>query len=266
MTLKVRSPEPNLALPDAVRTKFPADWSWTVLSADGAETESPTTSTVVGFVARGALTFETERRSGFEPISEGCPGGRRTDAIFVRHPWTAVRFDRVAHVSVVADWFDVVGPSEASRRRYDAGGEKIVAEEDVGSPLRLGGPFVAVGVAGVADDDPKTKGALKLRAGYEIARPSWLVHSVAAESSIARGAVRDFVVVPMTEAALATAWHTDWSLGVGVPVRVDDPTVGVRFQVGLHFPVVGLVVSFDKYFGPHVAGDKVWNAFLQLSF
>lgn len=266
MILRVRSPGPNLTLPDTVRKRFPADWTWTSLSADGKESESPATSVVVGFVARGPISFGTERRSGFESIPEGCPGGRRTAAIFLRHPWTAVRSDRVTHLPIVADSFEVFAPNGTSSWGYDVGGAKIVAEENVGSPLRLGGPFVAVGVSGVVDDDPKTTGALKLRAGYEIARPSWLVHSVAAESSIARGEVRDFVLVPMTEAALATGWFTDGALGFGVPIRIDDPTVGLRFQFGLHFPVVGLVVSFDKYFGRHVVGDKVMNAFLQLSF
>lgn len=265
--LKLQAPRPDLAVPDDLRTKFPEDWVWTALTADGEEGASPSASMVVGFVARGSLTFDTTRRSGLEPIPEGCFGGRRTQPIFVRHPWIAVRIEHVASVPVVADSFEIVDSSEDPRRGYGVRGDELITEDEtVGGVLRLGGPFVAVGVSGVVDDDPKTKAALKLRAGYEIARPSWLIHSVAVESSVARGAVRDLVLVPMTEVAPASGWNAHVSFGVGVPVRVDEPAVGFRFQMGMHFPVAGLIVSFDKYFGRDVVDDKIANAFLQLSF
>lgn len=108
--------------------------------------------------------------------------------------------------------------------------------------LRHGGPYVAAGGA-IGSSAP-----FRLRAGYEIAAPSWLVYALAVETD----AVRSVLVTPSVEASLPWIFPIGWlpafSVGVGVPVQVTPVLrAGFRAMVGAQYPVVGFTTSVDVF-------------------
>ncbi len=121
-----------------------------------------------------------------------------------------------------------------------------------------GGPFVAVG-GGWGTQRP-----LRLRAGYELGAPRWLVHSIAVESDTS-----DARIVPAVEALTGHAWFP-WlpaaGIGVGVPVDVyPRPRVGLRGQVALSWYVVTFLATAD-YFPAQRNNAWAGSLFAQLSF
>lgn len=111
--------------------------------------------------------------------------------------------------------------------------------------LAWGGPIVAVGVA-------RRSGAAepKLRAGWELGILRRFIATVAVESD----ARRHLEVVPSAELTPARRWPPEWwlipmpSLGIGVPVELVPRTrVGIRGQLGLHWPWLALVGFVDGH-------------------
>ncbi len=114
---------------------------------------------------------------------------------------------------------------------------------DTSESLHAGGPMLGIGGA--------FGGGLRLRAGYEIAAPSWLFYSVTAETDAS-----DFVnVAPMLEVASDQVLIIpSFGMGAGVPVQVTpDRAVGARLQATMSFWHVGVVGSLDWYPGHEAA-------------
>jgi len=105
-----------------------------------------------------------------------------------------------------------------------------------------GGPVVALG--GNLDDS----GGFRMRLGYEVAGPEWLVLSGSADFDL-HG---EWVLAPAAELATEDVMVIVPSLavGLGVPVRV-APTVdvGIRGLATITWPLVGTVLSADWYPG-----------------
>jgi hypothetical protein len=122
-----------------------------------------------------------------------------------------------------------------------------IAFEMPESSFVTGGPLAAIGVT-------LDEGDARLRVGYEIGAPPFLVHSLALESDLDEriGAVL------MTEAATPNLLFMIPSLavGLGLPVqarRGDGVRVGARLSIGVSFPFVTVVVPFDLYPGANDA-------------
>jgi hypothetical protein len=127
-------------------------------------------------------------------------------------------------------------------------------------PLVLGGPFIGAG-ASLEKDNRR----FKMRLGYEVARPSWLIYSLSADTDFRRAAV----VAPAVEAALPTFWYLSFAAGLGIPVRVYDSfDAGLRLQVSAHAPVVGAVATIDLFPGllRDVPKSATYSVYGQLSF
>jgi hypothetical protein len=109
--------------------------------------------------------------------------------------------------------------------------------------IRMGGPFVAAGGVMPPTEDTSTK--LALRAGYETAHRGWLIYSLAVDTDLSR-----VTLAPVVEAALPTSWRQHWAVGVGIPIEVaQEREVGVRGQISLHVPLVGMVITVDHFPG-----------------
>jgi hypothetical protein len=108
------------------------------------------------------------------------------------------------------------------------------------SPTVLpGGPFAGIG--GAFGEG----GGFRLRAGYELAAPSWLLWSVTAETD----AESLFVVTPLLEVASDQVLIIpSFGLGAGVPVRIEpEQAVGARLQASISFYKIGVVGSLDFF-------------------
>lgn len=201
-----------------------------------------------------------------------------TDAIYGRHlafgtPDFGRRFDFAYLLSPIRTWSGapkvhvtlryprrfarVRGPyaeGDASFHESDEGGTHVVTGtfDDDTMPesilfgfretrpfLSHGGPFLAVGSAG--DDEKRTR----LRVGWEVARPRWLLYSLQADFDF-RGRV---IAAPVVSAA--SQWITiipSIGLGLGVPVQV-APTLraGLRLQFDAMIAACGLLASMDVF-------------------
>jgi hypothetical protein len=105
------------------------------------------------------------------------------------------------------------------------------------------GPFIAVGVG----FGPQVRA--RLRAGYEVAAPPFLLYSLAIEGD----AVEELMLIPAIEVAspVLLTLIPSAGIGVGVPVMLlPDTRAGVRTQLSLMWPFVGLIGSVDVYGGP----------------
>lgn len=262
MSLSGVRPREGVPLDVASWTKgFPEDWKWFTVGTDGAEAPLSGSSVSASLVVRGRLRFNDEPWWGLESHPESCDA-RRSEAIFVRHPWLASTVDREARLPTFrARRIDVrVDPPDAVTWETKNGELRIIAGRDVGPVMRFGGPFVGLGGSAQLPNR-QGDGRFRLRAGYEIARPRFLIHSVAVETTF-----RDLFVIPATELAVASFWGLAHSAGVGVPVRLDDPTVGVRFQVGLHAPVLGFLLALDVFPALPNRERTIGSFAVQLSF
>jgi hypothetical protein len=104
------------------------------------------------------------------------------------------------------------------------------------SLLWNGGPFVGAGWAFAPN------AGTRLRIGYEVAAPYWLVHSVAVESDVSR----TLSVVPAIEAITQSSLVL--GAGVGVPIVVTPRThAGGRLQVSGSISAIGLRGAVDVY-------------------
>ena len=102
------------------------------------------------------------------------------------------------------------------------------------------GPFIAAGVG----FGPQVRA--RLRAGYEIAAPPFLLYSLAVEGDV----TEELMLIPAIEVALPSFVGVIPSagLGLGAPVMLlPDPLAGVRTQLSLMWPVAGLIGSVDVY-------------------
>ena len=106
--------------------------------------------------------------------------------------------------------------------------------------FHVGGPFVGIGGAFGGSGR-----GLRLRAGWEIAAPSWLFWSATAETN----ASDLFVVTPLIEVATDQVLILpSLGLGVGAPIRIEpDRAVGARIQGSLGVYKLGLIGVLDHY-------------------
>jgi hypothetical protein len=107
-------------------------------------------------------------------------------------------------------------------------------------PWDWGGPLLALG------GDVTSPRGFRMRFGYEMAFPHWLVYSLAFDTdyrtrlTVAPGV--ELASSRLDIAALSAA------LGLGMPVRMfSHPAVGVRAQAGLLLPMIGILASVDVY-------------------
>lgn len=112
----------------------------------------------------------------------------------------------------------------------------------------LHGPFAAVGVG----FGPRL--GVRLRGGWEVAAPDFMLYSVAVEGD----AREEMFVVPMIEIASPAFLGIvpSGGLGVGVPTMVlPDARPGFRAHASLSWPFVGLAGNVDVY--PAFAGSEL---------
>lgn len=186
--------------------------------------------------------------------------GYSTPAVYARHPLLGARESGPGKEYVI-DYYIAPLWTWAGRpdlevevvvpEGYRGGGKRVFASGTAPATLSLriekpapmvihGGPKVAVG--GSLGDDS----GLRLAAGWEVARPNWILYSIALETN----ARERHYVVPMVTAATDSIFVIIPSLGVGVgaPVEVaPDLRVGGRVAVDAHFTAVGLVTALDLY-------------------
>ncbi len=171
------------------------------------------------------------------------------DGIIARHPWFAPRPPRTQRVLTIetearpevhhpSAWRLEIRQGRAYQRRF---GERTIARLwfQLPQPRMLhGGPFALAGIAGGAG------GALRLRAGWEIAAPRWLILAVAADTDASSSAT-----LAATAEATSRAWigfPSTSSAGGGVIVAVaPEIRPGVRGQLSIAAGRVRLVVSGD---------------------
>jgi hypothetical protein len=86
-------------------------------------------------------------------------------------------------------------------------------------------------------------GGFRLRFGYEIAYPRWLIYSLALDTDYQRR----LTIAPVVEVASA-GLPVSAALGLGLPLRMfRHLAVDIRSQAGRQLPVLGLVPSVDVY-------------------
>ena len=127
-----------------------------------------------------------------------------------------------------------------------------------GRTLLAGGPFIG---AGGAFGDAR---GLRLRAGYELAGPSWLLYSLALETN-ARDRASGTLLVEAASANLAFVIPAA-ALGLG-PVVEHGPgqtATGARVQTALSWLFVTAVLHVDLF--PGQAAPARWALLGQLSF
>jgi hypothetical protein len=102
-----------------------------------------------------------------------------------------------------------------------------------------GGPIVGVGGSWLND------GGLRMKVGWEVARPSWLLYSLNFETD-----VKDHhYLVPLVQAASPMIlFLPSVAAGLGVPIRFAPiARVGGRVQIDVHLLSLGLVGALDVY-------------------
>jgi hypothetical protein len=148
-----------------------------------------------------------------------------------------------------------------ARVKGDQAGDLIFDVTVPGHAVFNGGPFAAAGGSFGAG------GGLRLRAGYEVARPAWVLYSLALESN-----ARDrFAGVAVVEAALPNFFFIFPSLGLGAgPIAERHrgaTSVGVRAQASAAFILLSAMLAADVFPGHSGAEDVVrWSLFGQISF
>jgi hypothetical protein len=113
-----------------------------------------------------------------------------------------------------------------------------------GGMVEHGGPFVGIGgVPGSGD-----AAGFRMRFGYEMAAPWWVIESVSADVDF-RGRV---VVTPAVEAVSGElVFLPSMAVGLGLPVQIlPTPTVGGRILASLQYPFVGFVMAVDIFPAP----------------
>lgn len=107
-------------------------------------------------------------------------------------------------------------------------------------PGVMHGPVAAAGVGFGAGVRPR------LRAGYELSVPGFMIYSLAVEGDVQE----ELALIPAIELAAPSMWVfiPGPGIGVGVPVMLlPDPRPGFRVQASLNWSFIGLVGNFDVY-------------------
>jgi hypothetical protein len=114
---------------------------------------------------------------------------------------------------------------------------------DLPEPRALhGGPLFLAGIAS------GTGNTLRLRGGWEVAAPRWVLLGLAVDTDVAR-----IVSVAVTAQPATTAWvgtMTSWSAGGGVVARYEEgghAEVGARGEIGASMQAARLAFSLDWY-------------------
>lgn len=114
------------------------------------------------------------------------------------------------------------------------------------SPVHHGGPMIGVGA--VADRDGVRR---TVRMEYELGVRNHVLPGVSVETGPAWVLTPRVELSTMTRAIMRTRvqlypWHTAWSAGVGVPVRLDGTGPDtVRLLAGAHWFLLGLSAAVD---------------------
>ncbi len=244
------------------------------LTLDGVATSASTTTVVegkpqgqapttfalsIGAHATRALTVSavfdgarTTGRLGFTPSAVHArhlvlhtPSVRRILDVLIAAPPTELRapgFASEARLRTPRGW-DLDG-LEGWTEAADGSHTASVAELRIGVhippfPIRNGG--VLLGLGGALGDD----GGFRMRLGWEVAAPSWLLYQVSAETD-ARGR---WNVTPLVLAASnALLIIPSFGFGVGMPIQVrPDTRLGVRIQLEAQLLPIGFVASCDLW-------------------
>jgi hypothetical protein len=222
---------------------------------------------------RGGERRELRVRGSFTipPSIDPCT----IEGVFARHPYAAsgrrTRSYVLRYVQAIADrperpykleiharfpstWEGAIGAAEAVPLRTSqgrgfsvmTGSVTVMTDTDMvfiemlhpRSPLLNGGPFIGAGYAFSSDS------GLRVRVGYEIAAPAWVLESIALESDLRRR----LTVIPAVEAI--TRWQAlspyIFGAGVGIPVGIrPEARLGARAQLSASFWLVTLRGSVD---------------------
>jgi len=121
-----------------------------------------------------------------------------------------------------------------------------------------GGAQLAIG--GNVDDS----GGVRGRAGYQFAIPVWVLYGLFVDSDFDD----ELSVTPVvTVASSAVLIIPSFGLTLGVPVRIKPQVdVGVRAQVDLSFPLLGVAFTFDTYPGLKTSDPLMFQSTILATF
>lgn len=163
-------------------------------------------------------------------------------AIRVRYPegWTLE--GGLERVDGTRAPFRITGPGEATLTvdGKEGHGLWLRLRPPPPAPIYPGGPMLGLG--------RKLGDGFRLRAGYELAAPHWLVHSLTVDTDFDSR----LVVTPAVEAAtpgVLIGLLPSFSTGIGLPVRIlPEPQVGFRTSAGVSSVLgVGFQATVDWY-------------------
>lgn len=218
----------------------------------------------VELVARGELDTGWERHRGYviEPVYARHhlvqPSRTASDAVVASYYLSPIRSFRAAGpitlvVRAPGHWDATLQLETTDGSRVpvtlDASGRATIAPErarmlhlsfDRTRRFHAGGPLVGIGGAFGGSGR-----GLRLRAGWELAAPSWLFWGATAETN----ASDLLVVTPSVEVASDQVLILpSVGLGLGAPVRIEpDGAVGVRIQGTVAVSKLGLVGVLDHF-------------------
>jgi hypothetical protein len=189
------------------------------------------------------------------------PSGEGANAMHVR-----LRRPRAWHVALVREHgpeFPVTSIEEGDTLIDDAVVPRVAGSSAIDVTLRIdrstffnGGPFLGVGWWFAPDAGPR------LRVGYEVAAPHWLVYSLAEESDLRK----HLVVAPAID-WIGNGGSSDFTFGLGAPVRArPDVRFGARAQASVDLAGWTLRGAIDLFPRTHALPTLVEGSLmLQLS-
>jgi hypothetical protein len=143
------------------------------------------------------------------------------------------------------------GERIARQTARPAGGELTLSFTRPAPRFFRGGPILAI--AGSTGD----QSGCRLRGGWEVAAPEWLLFSAAAEW----GWKDRLYVVPMVKAASRMIlFIPSFGVGLGLPVQLlPERRTGVRLELDAMLGPLGFVASFDWYPGSPALASQTWG-------
>ena len=142
----------------------------------------------------------------------------------------------------------------------EAGVRLYLSFTDPASAFAHGGPLVGLGAA------LGEGGGVRLRVGWEVAAPTWLLYELSADFDLDSR----LVVSPTLKAASPQVYIIpSLAFGLGAPVRIrPELEPGVRAQVDVHFTALAFVASFELFPGLARSDPDFFEATLfgQVSF